>query len=67
MSAITEQIPKNAIIEMVKFQQSDVETLMDYQDLNENEKYIIRTENLLPPTLLSRLHNNFPQHSLLKM
>ena len=67
MSTFTETIPKNKTIDMVKFQQSDVETLMDHQDLNENEKYIIRTENLLPPTLLSRLHNNFPQHSLLKI
>ncbi len=40
---------------------------MDHQDLPENTKYIIRTESLLPTSLLSRLHNNFPQHSLLKI
>ncbi len=67
MNTFTETLPKNKTIDLVRFQQSDVETLMDHQDLNENEKYIIRTESLLPPTLLSRLHNNFPQHSLLKI
>ncbi|NNK76107.1 MAG: hypothetical protein HKP42_08585 [Maribacter sp.] len=39
---------------------------MDYHDLNEDARSIIRTENLLPTTLLSRLHNTFPKHSLLK-
>ncbi len=29
-------------------------------------KNVIRTENLLPTTLISRLHNNYPQHSLFK-
>ncbi len=67
MSTFTETLPKNATIDLVKFQQSDVETLMDHHDLNEDAKYIIRTESLLPTTLLSRLHNNFPQHSLLKI
>ena len=67
MSTLTEALPKNMTIGLVKFQQSDVETLMDHHDLNEDARYIIRTENLLPTTLLSRLHNNFPQHSLLKI
>ncbi|MCP4976033.1 MAG: hypothetical protein GY931_07705 [Maribacter sp.] len=39
---------------------------MDHHDLNEDARNIIRTENLLPTTLLSRLHNNFPEHSLFK-
>jgi len=50
----------------VNFQQSDVEALMEHHDLNEDSKNIIRSENLAPTTLLSRLHNNFPQHSLFK-
>lgn len=50
----------------VKFQKSDIETLMNFHDLNEEEKTIIRNENLVPTSLLSRLHNNYPQHSLLK-
>ncbi len=50
----------------VKFQTSDVESLMDHHDLDEDARNIIRTENLVPTTLLSRLHNNYPQHSLFK-
>jgi len=67
MSTFTETLPKNATIGLVKFQQSDVETLMDHHDLNDDARNIIKTENLLPTTLLSRLHNNFPQHSLFKI
>ena len=67
MSIFTETLPNIRTIDLMKFQQSDVETLMDHQYLPENTKYIIRTESLLPTSLLSRLHNNFPQHSLLKI
>ena len=67
MSPITETLPKNSTTAMVKFQQSDVEALMDHHDLNEDIRNIIRNENLAPTSLLSRLHNNFPQHSLFKI
>ena len=50
---------------MVNFQQSDVEALMDHYDLSEEVKRIIREERLLPVSLISRLHNSFPKHSLL--
>ncbi len=50
----------------MNFQKSDIESLMDFHYLNEEEKTIIRNENLIPTSLLSRLHNNYPQHSLLK-
>ena len=67
MSTYIKAPPKIFTKEMVKFQQSDVETLMDHHDLNEDTRNIIKKENLIPTTLLSRLHNNFPQHSLFKI
>ena len=66
MSTFINKAPEISEDNMVQFQLSDVESLMDYHDLNEDSRNIIRTENLLPTSLLSRLHNNFPQHSLLK-
>jgi L-lysine 2,3-aminomutase len=51
---------------MIKIQQSDVEILMHQHGLNEATRSIIEKENLTPTTLLSRLHNSFPQHSILK-
>lgn len=51
---------------LATFQQSEIETLMDFHDLNEEERAIIKNENLIPTSLLSRLHTNYPQHSLLK-
>ena len=66
MSTITENSPKISTLNLEKFQHSDVESLMDYHELKEEDKHIIRTENLAPPALLSRLHNSFPQHSLFK-
>ncbi len=53
-------------IEIVKFKTSDVEALMDRHDLNVDTRSIVEKENLIPTTLLSRLHNSFPQHSQLK-
>ncbi len=62
MKAITEMPLK----EMVQFQQSDIEALMDRHGIDEDGKNIIRKENLIPTTLLNRLHNSFPQHSILQ-
>ncbi len=66
MSTFIKASPKVLASNMVKFQPSDIEALMDHHDLSENSKSIIRTENLVPVTLISRLHNSFPQHSLFK-
>ncbi len=49
----------------VKIPLSSVKKLMDIHGLSDEAKNIIESENLLPTTLLSRLHNNFPQHSML--
>ena len=49
----------------VKIQSSSVKKLMDIHGLSDEAKNIIESENLLPTSLLSRLHNNFPQHSML--
>ena len=51
---------------IVKIQDSDVSILMEQHGLNEDIKSTILKENLCPTTLLSRLHNSFPQHSILK-
>ena len=56
----------NYFVSLEKFTKTDIEALMDYHELKEEDKRIIRTENLTPPALLSRLHNNYPQHSLFK-
>ena len=45
---------------------TEVHDLMDRHDFNDDAKAIVEKENLIPATLLSRLHNNFPQHSILK-
>ena len=50
----------------VRFNQSDVEELMEHHDLSEEAREIIREENLAPVTILERLHNNFPQYALFK-
>ncbi|MEN8124916.1 MAG: hypothetical protein ABFR32_07260 [Bacteroidota bacterium] len=52
--------------EMIKFQPSDVEALMNRHGLDDDAKKIIINENLIPTSLLNRLHNSFPQHSILK-
>ena len=51
--------------EMIKLQPSHVQTLMAHHDLSDDAKNIIKKENLIPITLLSRLHNNYPQHSVI--
>lgn len=50
----------------VQFNQSDIEELMEHHDLSEEARQIIREEDLVPVSLMERLHNNYPQHSLLK-
>lgn len=66
MSTIINAPPKVLASDRVKFQPADVEALMDYYNLANDSKKNIRTENLVPATLISRLHNSFPQHSLFK-
>ena len=66
MSTYTETTLDKPKLDLVKFQNSDIEELMDFHGLNDDAKTIIRNESLVPPSLLSRLHNNYPQHSLLK-
>ena len=63
MTTITKAPPK-LLTDKVTFQPDEVEAMMDLHDLDAHAREIIMNENLLPPTLLSRLHNNFPQHSL---
>jgi lysine 2,3-aminomutase len=46
------------------FTVAQVEELMVHHGLGEDAKQIIRNENLLPPSLLARMHNNYPQHSM---
>ncbi len=43
----------------------NVDQLMDYHGLGEHERNVIKKENLAPVSLLTRLHNVFPQHSML--
>jgi L-lysine 2,3-aminomutase len=47
----------------MKIRDVDVQTLMDRHSLSDDARNIIEKENLIPTTLLSRLHNNYPQHS----
>ncbi len=49
--------------EMIKIQPSYVQKLMDLHELSDDARSIIEKENLLPTTLLSRLHNNYTQYS----
>jgi L-lysine 2,3-aminomutase len=49
----------------VKIQSSDIKELMNRHGFNEEEKNILLNEDLIPETLLTRLHNCFPQHSML--
>ena len=51
--------------DQIKYSVTDVEDLMDHHGLTDEAKEIIREEKLLPTTLLERLHNNYPQHSML--
>ncbi len=49
--------------ERIEIQSADVQMLMDRHGLSEDARTIIENEKLLPNALLSRLHNNYPQHS----
>ena len=66
MNTSIEVLPKLLATDIIKFEPSDVEAMMDHHDLSENSKKIIRAENLAPLSLLSRLHNSYPQHSLFR-
>lgn len=55
-----------SLTDKVVFEQSDIELLMDRHGLNDETIKVIIEENLVPTTLLNRLHNSFPQHSILK-
>lgn len=48
----------------ITFTPSDIEQLMEHHGLTEDARQIIRDEKLLPPTLLGRMHNCYPQHSM---
>ena len=56
----------NSTNDMLIFQQSDIDVLMDRHDISDESRNTIMDENLLPTSLMSRLHNSFPQHSILK-
>lgn len=49
-----------------KITEEDINVQLNKMDVSENEKTNIESENLLPESLLTRLHNNFPHHSMLK-
>ena len=51
---------------IVQINEADVSKLMDQHDLSETVRNTITDENLTPTSLLSRLHNTLPQHSILK-
>jgi L-lysine 2,3-aminomutase len=62
METITD---KSTTIKTEKILATDVQELMDRHDLSHEARNIVKEENLLPTALLNRLHNNFPQHSIL--
>jgi L-lysine 2,3-aminomutase len=49
-----------------KFTKADLHELMDRHGFDDDAKSIVEKENLLPTTLLSRLHNSYPHHSILR-
>lgn len=51
--------------ETMEIQETDVQKLMDRHDLSDDARDIISRENLIPTSLLSRLYNSLPQHSIL--
>ena len=50
----------------VEIRPADVAVLMDQHGLSEETRNTILKENLTPTSLLTRLHNSFPHHSILK-
>lgn len=65
MSTMTETLEARTK-EFVHFSPEDIEELMEYHDFSMDAREIVRKENLLPTSLISRLHSNYPQHSLFK-
>ncbi len=67
MTPITETLeaPKETT-DNLKIQKADVQKLMDWHDLSNDARGIVEKENLIPASLLSRLHNNLPEHSIMK-
>ena len=51
-------------MEKRKLQASDIDALMNRYQFTDETRKIIENENLLPLTLLQRLHDNFPHRSL---
>jgi len=66
MLAATKVDKTTSSIKKIEILESDVQNLMNRHDLNDETRSIIEKENLAPTSLLSRLHNSFPQHSILK-
>lgn len=50
---------------IVVIDQVDIENSLDRLGYGEEVKRIVFEENLLPPSLLTRLHNTYPEHSAL--
>ncbi|MEN8187226.1 MAG: hypothetical protein ABFR05_08875 [Bacteroidota bacterium] len=48
---------------MIVTEPSKIEKLMGRHDLKDDVRNLIENENLLPETLVARLHNSYPQHS----
>ncbi len=59
-------LEESGSVDIQHFSHSDIHKLMDQHELSEEARSIIERENLLPPSLLYRLHNTFPHHSILK-
>ena len=51
--------------ERITFNTNNVHKQMEFHGLSETAKSVIDNENLLPSSLLNRLHNCYPQHSQL--
>ena len=51
---------------MILTEKSNIEKLMDRHELSDDTRNLIDRENLLPETLVARLHNSYPQHSRLQ-
>ena len=53
-------------VELNRILKADIEKLMDYHGLTDDTRNIISKEQLIPTSLLSRLHLNYTQYSGLK-
>ncbi len=54
------------ITKFIKIEQSEIQALMERHLLSDDEISTIKNENLVPETLLTRLHTAYPQYSRLK-